>query len=129
MSPVGSNSLAFCTCNVGYEGGGDSACVNKNECLDPSANDCAVGKAMCTDNEGGFTCTCVEPYFGNGTFCAPRFVQIGMQIQVQVEAAEFQGLWKNDMISALADLCGIPISAVELHLLPAERYCREVGRG
>ena len=116
-SPSGSNVSTACTCNLGFQGSGDTECLNRNECLDLSAN-CASGRSICTDTIGSFTCECIEPYFGNGTLCEPRFVQIALQIQIQVGVEAFEQ-YRAALVAGLASLVGIPPSAVELLLVQA----------
>ena len=118
ISPAGSNRSGACICNRGYEGSGDTQCANVNECLKASDNDCAVGQASCTDTDGSFTCSCIEPYFGNGTSCEPAFVRLAMELQLQVGVQRFE-LYREAFVRALADLCGVPIEAVELLLVQA----------
>lgn len=118
FSPAGSNRSEACTCNRGYKGSGDTQCSNVNECLETSNNNCAVGKAACTDTDGSFTCACIEPYFGNGTSCEPAYVRLAMQLQVEGDIQTFE-LYRDVFIQVLADLSGVSKEAVELLLVQA----------
>jgi len=117
-SPAGSNTSDACTCNSGYQGTGKTECYNLNECLEVTTNDCASGKAACTDTDGSFNCECIAPFFGNGTFCEARFAAIAMSIRVSIGAQAFE-TYRNTLIQALADLCNVDPSSVELVLVQA----------
>ena len=111
FSLAGSQNSAACMCNLGYQGTGNTECVNLNECLAVSTNDCAPGKAACTDTDGSFMCECIEPHFGNGTVCEPRFAVIATSIRFSVGLRVFQ-TFRNAFVLALADLCNVEPSAV-----------------
>ena len=42
-----------------------------NECSDPMLNNCHE-QATCTNTNGGYTCTCIDGYKGNGTACTGK---------------------------------------------------------
>ena len=39
-----------------------------NECVEDKATQCHV-HALCTNNDGSYTCACSDGYFGNGINC------------------------------------------------------------
>ena len=45
-----------------------SLCVDRDECQDPSTNDCD-GNAICENNVGSFECSCKKGFTGNGKTC------------------------------------------------------------
>ena len=52
---------------MGYSGNGFS-CTNINECAENGTNDCDTN-AQCSDNDGSYTCQCIDGYNGNGWSC------------------------------------------------------------
>jgi len=55
-----------CRCDAGYDLM-VSVCVNRNECQ--TNNGGCDPHAVCTDSPGGYSCSCVAPYVGDGKTC------------------------------------------------------------
>jgi hypothetical protein len=65
-NPPSMGAFEYNTCEDGYIATGNG-CVDIDECTDGTHN--CSSNAVCTNTEGGFTCTCEEGYSGNGTTC------------------------------------------------------------
>uniref|UniRef100_UPI00358DE755 transmembrane cell adhesion receptor mua-3-like isoform X4 n=1 Tax=Myxine glutinosa TaxID=7769 RepID=UPI00358DE755 len=55
-----------CSCRSGYVLGSNKQCLNVNECL--GENQCDAN-ALCLDENGSYSCTCVDGFTGNGQNC------------------------------------------------------------
>ena len=68
-----------CACKDGFKHADDGSqsanCININECED-NTDDCHRA-ALCEDNFGSYTCTCVNGYIGNGKDCQPECPDCG----------------------------------------------------
>lgn len=65
------------TCDTGYAfSGGD--CVNINECTDGLSTPCDAN-AICTDNDGSYTCSCQAPAYEGGAYGANSCHEVCVQ--------------------------------------------------
>ena len=53
-----------------------SACVDIDECL--MGLDNCDENARCNDTEGGFTCTCLDGFVGDGFTCSGRLCMVAL---------------------------------------------------
>lgn len=44
--------------------------IDIDECADDSTNDCDKEEGQCTDTPGGYTCSCITGYTGDGFTCS-----------------------------------------------------------
>ena len=77
-----------CTCNQGYTGNGTTCegminiilvCVSSHGILNVDIDECGKGDgndcssdATCTNTPGGYNCTCLHGYTGDGTTCTGK---------------------------------------------------------
>ena len=59
----------MCKCAPGYELNSDGECVDIDECSANNLNFCDSVNGICSNYDGGYTCSCENGYKGNGITC------------------------------------------------------------
>ena len=65
---VGSGQVADCNCDKGYRRDESGNCIDDNECSSNNHN--CDRNAKCLNNDGSYSCNCLDGYYGPGETCA-----------------------------------------------------------
>ncbi|KAM4631551.1 uromodulin-like [Discoglossus pictus] len=87
---VTSKGSSSCFCYSGFKYIPGSGCVDIDECASPDLNDCHP-LAACSNQQGGYYCSCPSGYFGDGKYCEINECEQGIPCDTKSACVKSRG--------------------------------------